>query len=100
MPEEIDRYIGEGAADLRDLAITFAQLIAGLAMDPHGYFEKKYSALIERSKSEQEISGVLVQLVQWAVSSEVTDSQRATLDKQLADRGMPKLADLRASFLL
>jgi hypothetical protein len=75
-------------------------MIAGLEMDPHGYFEKKYAARIERSESEQEVRGVLAQLVQWAVSSAVTDSQREILDKQLGDRGMPKLDDLRTNLLL
>jgi hypothetical protein len=100
MSEKINRYLGEGATELRDFAITFAQLIAGLEMDPHGYFEKKYAARIERSESEQEVRGVLAQLVQWAVSSAVTDAQREILDKQLGDRGMPKLDDLRTNFLL
>jgi hypothetical protein len=100
MSEKINRYLGEGVTELQDFAVTFAQLIAGLEMDPHGYFEKKYAARIERSESEQEVRGVLVQLVQWAVSSAVTDSQREILDKQLGDRGMPKLDDLRTNFLL
>jgi hypothetical protein len=100
MSEKINRYLGEGATELQDFAVTFAQLIAGLEMDPHGYFEKKYAARIERSESEQEVRGVLAQLVQWAVSSAVTDAQREILDKQLGDRGMPKLDDLRTNFLL
>ncbi len=100
MPEEINRYLVEGAPELQDFAITFAQLIAGLEMDPHGYFEKKYAARIERSESELEVRGVLAQLVQWAISSAVTNSQRETLDKQLGDRGMPKIAELRANLLL
>jgi hypothetical protein len=100
MSEKINRYLGEGVTELQDFAVTFAQLIAGLEMDPHGYFEKKYAARIERSESEQEVRGVLVQLVQWAVSSAVTDSQREILDKQLDDRGMPKLDDLRTNLLL
>jgi hypothetical protein len=100
MAEKINRYLDEGATELQDFAITFAQLIAGLEMDPHGYFEKKYAARIERSESEQEVREVLAQLVEWVISSAVTDSQRATLDKQLGDRGMPQLKDLRANLLL
>ncbi len=100
MPEDINHYLGEDPAALREFAINFARLIAGLAMDPHGYFEKKYAARIERSESEQEVRGVLTQLVQWAVSSAVSDAQRVTLDKELGDRGMPPIDTLRAHFLL
>jgi hypothetical protein len=100
MHEDINSYLGEDLAALQKFAITFAQLIAGLEMDPHGYFEKKYAARIERSESELEVRGVLTQLVQWAVSSEVTDAQRTTLDKELGSRGMPTVDILRANFLL
>jgi hypothetical protein len=99
MPKNINRYLQAGATELSELAITFSQLIAGLAVDPHGYFEKKYAARIEQSQSEQEVRGVLVQLLQWAVSSAVTDSERETLDRELAERGMPNINDLRANLL-
>jgi len=100
MAKEINHYLGEDPAKLQELALTFARLIASLAMDPHGYFEKKYAARIERSESEQEVRSVLTQLVQWAASSAVTDAQRTTLDKELGNRGMPTIDILRASFLL
>ena len=100
MSDAIDKYLQQGTTEFRDFAITFAQLIAGLAMDPHGYFEKKYTARLERSESEQEIRGVLTQLVQWATSSAISDAQRDRLNHELGDRGMPSVDDLRASLLI
>ena len=85
--------------DIRDFGLTFARMIAALAMDPHGYFEKKYTARIERAQSDQEIQGVVAQLVQWATSSAISDAERARLDKELGERGMPSIDDLRLQFL-
>ncbi len=100
MPEAINQHLEQGKTELQAFAIAFAQLIAGLAVDPHGGFEKQYTARIEHSESERDVREVLVQLVQWAVGSAVTDSQREQLDRQLVDRGKPKVDDLRAHLLL
>lgn len=85
--------------DIRDFGITFARLIAGLAVDPHGYFEKKYTARIENAHSEQEINGVVAQLVQWVTSSSVTAQEREHLDRELDRRGLPSVEDLRLQYL-
>ena len=85
--------------ELREFGLAFAHMIAGLAVDPHGYFEKKYCARIERSESDAEIRGVLAQLVQWATSSAVSDQSREMLDKQLQQLGLPSIAELRLQFL-
>lgn len=95
MSDAAKKYLYKGKAELQEYAVTFAQLVAGLAMDPHGYFEKKYTARIERSDSEQEIRGVLTQLVQWISSSSVSDSERERLNHELDGRGMPTVDDLR-----
>ena len=100
MSESIDQFLNQGTAKLQAFAVTFAQLIAGLAVDPHGYFEKKYTARLERAESEQEIRGVLTQLVQWACSSSLSDAERERIDSELGARGMPSVADLRATLLL
>jgi hypothetical protein len=68
-------------------------------VDPHGYFEKKYIARIERASSDNEISGVLAHLVQWAASSTFSDAERERLDRELGAQGLPCMADLRASLL-
>ena len=85
--------------DIREFGLAFASMIANLAVDPHGYFEKKYTARIERAQSDHEIQGVVTQLVQWATSSAVSDDERARLDQELGKRGMPSISDLRLQFL-
>ena len=89
----------DAIGDLRHFAIEFARMVAALAVDPHGYFEKKYTARIERAQSEIEVRGVLTQLIQWAASSAVTDENRATLDRKLQQLGKPSVAELRLQFL-
>ncbi|MEE4186050.1 MAG: hypothetical protein V2J12_09810 [Gammaproteobacteria bacterium] len=99
MRTDINELLASREVSLRDFGLTFARLIAALAVDPHGYFEKKYIARIEGSQSDYEIGGVLAQLVQWAVSSAVTDAQRERLDHDLSAQGLPSVADLRVSLL-
>ncbi len=99
MSSGITQYLEAKQMELRDFGLMFARLIAGLAVDPHGYFEKKYTARIENAHSDQEINGVLAQLVQWAASSSVTDDERARLDKQLGEQGFPCINDLRGLLL-
>ena len=87
------------ATDIREFGVTLARLIADLAVDPHGYFEKKYTARIVNAQSEQEIKGVVTQLVQWVTSSIISDQERAHLDRELGRRGLPSLSDLRLQYL-
>lgn len=86
-------------SNIREIGIELARLIAGLAVDPHGYFEKKYIARIENAHTDIEVNGVLAQLVQWAVSSSISDSEREKLDRELANRGFPDIAELRLQYL-
>ena len=83
----------------REFGITFARLVAGMAMDPHGYFEKKYAARIEHARSVQEIEGVVAQLVQWVTSSAINADERARLEHELERHALPSLDDLRARYL-
>jgi hypothetical protein len=85
--------------ELRLLGIEFARMIAALAVDPHGYFEKKYTSRIEHAETDTEIRGVLAQLIQWTTSSALSDENRATLDRKLEQLGMPSIAELRVQFL-
>jgi len=86
-------------SDIRNFGVTFAGLIAELAVDPHGYFEKKYAARIESAQSEQEIKGVVAQLVQWVTSSAISAQERDHLDRELVRRGLPSVSDLRLQYL-
>jgi len=99
MSERSDKMINKGTSELKDFALTFARLIAGLAVDPHGYFELKYTARIERAESAEEINGVVAQLVQWVASSAMSDSDRDRINRELDERGMPDIKSLRLHYL-
>jgi hypothetical protein len=89
----------DGYDNIRDFGLAFARMIANLAVDPHGYFEKKYTARIESAQTEHEIQSVVAQLVQWATSSAISDDERARLDRELGEMGLPSVNDLRLQFL-
>jgi len=99
MTSGIKQFLSEKKVDLRDFGLAFARLIANLAVDPHGYFEKKYTARIESSHSDHEICSVLTQLMQWVDSPIVTEAERARLDRQLGELGYPCVDDLRGLLL-
>jgi hypothetical protein len=96
---EVAQFFEQDPVDLREFSVEFARMIASLAVDPHGYFEKKYTAKLENATSEQEVCGVLTQLVQWAASSSLSESQHKTLNRALDMRGFPSIDDLRLHFL-
>ena len=89
----------DSLSELREFGLLFARMIAAMAMDPHGYFEKKYIAHIENADSEIEIRGVITQLVQWVVSPTISNEERASLDAQLQKQGMPSVEQLQIQFL-
>jgi hypothetical protein len=95
----IEILTGLDTNGLQQFAVTFAQLVAGLAVDPHGYFEKKYTARIMSSQSAEEINGVVAQLVQWIGSPVINNQERERLDRELARRELPSIADLRLHYL-
>ena len=95
----MDKLLQESSVNLREFGLTFARLVAAMAVDPHGYFEKKYVARIEQASSDNEINGVLTQLVQWTTSSSVSDAERSRLDNELSAQGLPSVAELRLHLL-
>jgi len=99
MPKRTEILSAQDKDGLQTFAVTFAQLVAGLAVDPHGYFEKKYTARIMGSQSAEEINGVLAQLVQWIGSAAINTQEREHLDRELARRDLPSIADLRLHYL-
>ena len=99
MTNDFNQLLADHNVSLRDFGLQFARMLASLAVDPHGYFEKKYAARIEHAETDNEINGVLAQLVQWAVSSAITDDQRQRLDNKLVAQGLPCVADLRGHWL-
>ena len=95
----MNQLLQEHSLSLRDFGLMFARLIAAMAVDPHGYFEKKYVARIEQASSDHEINGLLIQLVQWTGSSTVSDAERSRLDSELTVQGLPSVAELRLHLL-
>ena len=85
----------QNLTEIRQFGISFARLIADLAVDPHGYFEKQYAARIENAQSAQEIRGVIAHLVRWVESPVISAQERETLDRELAKRGLPSIDDIR-----
>ena len=85
----------QNLAEIRQFGLTFARLIAGLAVDPHGYFEKQYAARIESAQSVEEISGVVANLVRWVESPVISGQERAQLSRELEELGMPSIEDIR-----
>ena len=99
MSTAIDKLLAERGMALRDFGLLLARQIAALAVDPHGYFEMEYVARIEAAQTDHEINGVLAQLVQWVASSSVSDAERARLDRELDQHGLPGVADLSGLLL-
>lgn len=81
--------------EIREFGLTFARLIANLAVDPHGYFEKQYAARIENAHSTEEITGVIANLVRWVESPVISEQERDTLEHELARLGLPSIEDIR-----
>jgi hypothetical protein len=99
MSDYIEELIHKGKSELQEFAVSFAQMIATMAMDPHGYFEKEYTARIERAESSEEINNVLAQLVQWVASPEVSDAERERINRELDGRGLPTISALSLHYL-
>jgi len=90
----MDKLLAKRGMVLSDFALLLVGQIAALAVDPHGYFEMKYIARIRNARSDQEINDVLAQLVQWVAGSSLSDPERARLDRELNQQGLPCVADL------
>ena len=85
----------QSLTETREFGLVFARLVAGLAVDPHGYFEKQYAARIESSQSAEEIKGVIANLVRWVASSVISDQEREQLERELDQRGLPSIEDIQ-----
>ncbi|TDJ43683.1 MAG: hypothetical protein E2O50_04305 [Gammaproteobacteria bacterium] len=84
----------QSLTETREFGLTFARLVAGLAVDPHGYFEKQYVARIENAQSTEEIKGVVVHLVHWIESPVISSQERDTLKRELDQLNLPTLEDI------
>ena len=43
MTNDFNQFLADHNVSLRDFSLQFARMLASLAVDPHGYFEKKYA---------------------------------------------------------
>ena len=96
----MDKLLAKRGMSLSDFALFLVRQIAALAVDPHGYFEMKYIARIRNASSDQEINDVLEQLVQWVAGSSLSDAERARLDRELDQHGLPSVTDLIRAYTL
>ena len=85
----------QSLTEIREFGLTFARLIAGLAVDPHGYFEKQYAARIESAQSTEEIKGVVANLVRWIESPVISEQEREQLQQELDKRSLPSIKDIQ-----
>ena len=85
----------QSLTETREFGLTFARLIAGLAVDPHGYFEKPYVARLAHAPSTEGIKNVVEHLVLWIESPVVSSQERDTLNRELDQLSLPMLEDIR-----
>ena len=84
----------QSLTETRGFGLTFVRLVAGLAVDPHGYFEKQYVARIENAQSTEEIKSVVAHLVRWIESPVISSQERDTLKRELDQLNLPTLEDI------
>jgi hypothetical protein len=85
----------QSLTETREFGLTFTRLVAGLAVDPHGSFEKQYAARIESAQSTEEIKGVVAHLVRWIESPVISEQEREQLQQELDKRGLPSIKDIQ-----
>lgn len=79
----------------RRLCAGLVACVSDLVMDPHRYFEQKWSAEIAVARSPEELRRQVARLVAWIAAAELTRAQMRRLDAALAARGLPAFAELR-----
>jgi len=84
----------QSLTEVREFGLTFTRLVAGLAVDPHGYFEKHYAARIENALSTEEIKSVVSHLVLWIESPVISSQERDTLNRELDQLNLHTLEDI------
>jgi hypothetical protein len=84
----------QSLTEVREFGLTFVRLVADLAVDPHGYFEKHYAARIENALSTEEIKSVVAHLVLWIESPVISSQERDTLNRELDQLNLPTLEDI------
>jgi hypothetical protein len=99
MSERSNSNSDDENSEQRRFALTLARTIAGIALDPHGYFELHYLSRIEKAATDADINVVVLQLLGWVVGPDVSDSERESLEHALSCAGLPSLASLTNQYL-
>lgn len=66
-------------------------------MDPHLYFEKKYSAEIIGTESSTVVLELIDSLSVWLVAADFRPDQLMQLDRELAARGLPSIGLMQSA---
>ena len=67
-------------------------------MDPHRYFEHKYSSLIKSAPSSAAALQIIDELADWLAGAEFTHTQLAKLDLDLGAQGLPTIGLIRGPY--
>ena len=93
---ENDHNSDPAFAGLQDYCLRVIRFLAGTALDPHRYFEQKYCADVEVAHSREELTGILLGLVDWCNEINVAESALDKFNYALQSEGYPSLSMLCA----
>lgn len=71
------------------------RFVSTVAMDPHLYFEQKWTAEIAASESRDDLLRRMDQLVAWVDAAGLSESQLRRLDSVLTADGLPTFSGMR-----
>jgi len=75
----------------RRLGLEVVRFLSARMLDPHLYFEAKYTKLIERAETPGELDTILDGLLEWAAGSGLGDDEFEHLNRRLRQAGLPPL---------
>ena len=75
-------------ADLKASYIFVIRFLSSRMMDPHLYFETKYTTLVWRAESKEELDELMHDLLVWIQSSGLSSEELLRLDEALEREGL------------
>ncbi|MDH3977048.1 MAG: hypothetical protein OEU86_00930, partial [Gammaproteobacteria bacterium] len=78
----------------RDYCIRVIRFVSDSALDPHLYFEKKFTGDVSVASSDAELASILGHLAAWFDETEPDKKRLARFDEQLLAAGLPSLSVL------
>ena len=79
----------------RRFCLRAVRFLSSTVMDPHLYFERKWSAEIGAIESGTQLRAATGRLLAWIDTMGLDAQQRAQLDEVLASDGLPTLEEMR-----